>query len=174
MYDPTQLPKINRAEVLVLSSSFSSPSKDEDAIGELRVQTPMCDKIISVVQLTDEDTQKAAHLWRQLPGGLQARCHTPPFGLRFYQENRLLLECSICWKCNNIYIREELAKQTYYHFAGKSDIAKKLYEIMKTATQRDPEGAYEAHVEQMRAEEEQQKQTWMQQINERLNEERSL
>ena len=31
------------------------------------------------------------------------RCHNPPFGLRFYTEDGLQRQCSICWRCNNIH-----------------------------------------------------------------------
>jgi len=41
-------------------------------------------------------SQEIAHLFRQLPSGDPARCHTPPFGLRFYTEDSLLRQCSIC------------------------------------------------------------------------------
>src|SRR5947209_5250192 len=46
---------------------------------------------------------RIAQLWRDLPPGEEARCHIPPFGLRFVADGRVVCEGSICWECNNIY-----------------------------------------------------------------------
>ncbi|MCA9190562.1 MAG: hypothetical protein KDB03_02320 [Planctomycetales bacterium] len=35
-----------------------------------------------------------------------ALCHTPPYGLRFYREDKLLFETTICWECHNFNIPE--------------------------------------------------------------------
>ena len=55
------------------------------------------------VRLTEEDSERIAALWRALPAGEQARCHIPPYGLRFWLSGRKLIEASICWKCDNVY-----------------------------------------------------------------------
>ncbi len=54
-------------------------------------------------RIEGEAVQEIATLFRQLPLGEPARCHTPPFGLRVYTEDGLQRQCSICWECNNIY-----------------------------------------------------------------------
>jgi hypothetical protein len=46
---------------------------------------------------------RIAQMWRELPPGETARCHIPPFGLRFIADGRVICEGSICWECNNIY-----------------------------------------------------------------------
>ena len=55
------------------------------------------------VRLLGRDVEEIAALWNELPPGEQARCHTPPFGLRFFCEGVLLLEASLCWECSNIF-----------------------------------------------------------------------
>ena len=55
------------------------------------------------VRLTGEAAQAIASLWRRLPPRTQMRCHIPPYGLRFRSEETVILQASICWKCNNIF-----------------------------------------------------------------------
>lgn len=55
------------------------------------------------MRIEGRDAQWVAHLWRRLPWGEQARCHTPPYGLRFFFEGNVICQGSICWHCNNIY-----------------------------------------------------------------------
>ena len=33
-----------------------------------------------------------------------AFCHFPVYGLRFYRNDQLLFETSVCWKCSNFYL----------------------------------------------------------------------
>jgi hypothetical protein len=54
-------------------------------------------------RMSEGDAQRIAALWRGLPAGHQARCHNPPFGLRFYHREQLVCQASICWECNNIF-----------------------------------------------------------------------
>lgn len=54
------------------------------------------------VSLQDQAAVEIAELWRALPSGMQARCHLPPYGLKFQLRGARILEASICWKCNNI------------------------------------------------------------------------
>lgn len=51
----------------------------------------------------DQTSQLVASLWRKLPPGESVRCHTPPIGLRFYDGDRMIVEASICWQCENIF-----------------------------------------------------------------------
>jgi len=55
------------------------------------------------VRVRGSDAQGIAALWSELPPGEQDRCHVPPFGLRFFSGDHLLLEASLCWQCNNIF-----------------------------------------------------------------------
>lgn len=56
------------------------------------------------IRLTDrEDVERIAALWRSLPPGEQARCHIPPYGLRFWRGGVKVLEASLCWECHNVF-----------------------------------------------------------------------
>ncbi len=69
--------------------------------------------------------QEIAMLFRQLPTGMPARCHEPPFGLRFYAEGGLQRQCSICWECNNIY------GDFRYDFDANHTISERLLALLK-------------------------------------------
>ncbi|MDP3238062.1 MAG: hypothetical protein Q8N26_35045 [Myxococcales bacterium] len=54
------------------------------------------------VRVSGSAAKTIAALWRSLPAGSQARCHDPPFGLRFFLGDKLVAEASLCWMCNNV------------------------------------------------------------------------
>jgi hypothetical protein len=82
------------------------------------------------VRVEGETAQQIAHLWRQLPPDEQMRCHMPPFGLRFYVENKLLVQGSVCWECNNIFV-EENGEELIYEFNGKHKHSLQLFILLK-------------------------------------------
>ena len=55
------------------------------------------------IKLTGPDAQRIADLWRQLEAAEPARCHMPPYGLRFWRAGKKVVEASLCWECNNAY-----------------------------------------------------------------------
>lgn len=93
-YDPSTLGRIDAVDVVALDAaapvaSVSEYIRSSGVVGEIR--------------LTGEDAERIAALWRALPPGEQARCHIPPYGLRFWLSGRKLIEASICWQCDNVY-----------------------------------------------------------------------
>lgn len=83
--------------------------------------------VIGKVTLVDEvDVARIAALWRALPPGESARCHTPPFALRFWLKGECVLEASVCWACDNVY---GYASDRPIHFAfdSKSSVAHSLF-----------------------------------------------
>lgn len=95
-----ELPDIDVVDVLDLGGDF--PSMSGDFITSSRIVT-----------VKGELAQQVAHLWRQLIPGDSARCHTPPFGLRFYFKEKFVLQASICWQCNNMYLWERSDRYLY-------------------------------------------------------------
>lgn len=83
-----------RVEVLRLGSSFPPT---QIAIGNSRYVVSES-AFASVIQ-----TQQIVWAWRFLSPGDQARCHIPPFALRFHDENGIRLTASVCWECNNVH-----------------------------------------------------------------------
>ena len=92
-FSPTQLLEIDAVDVVNLKDI------DSDRVSEYMPNATNAPH----VQLTGEPAQQIANLWRHLPPGAFARCHIPPFGLRFYRNGELLLQASICWQCDNIF-----------------------------------------------------------------------
>ena len=93
-YDPASLGAVDALDVLALAglSDVELPS----------VYHVVRSKAVrGHVRLTGEDAERIAALWRALPAGEQARCHTPPYGLRFWRGGLLLAEASLCWECDN-------------------------------------------------------------------------
>jgi hypothetical protein len=90
---PSSLPPIDAVDVVDLFGV------DSDGIADYMgaAANARCVRVVGA------DAQRIASLWRKLPAGEQARCHIPPFGLRFYSNGRIVTQASICWECNNIF-----------------------------------------------------------------------
>lgn len=109
------LPKCDRIEILAISMGNENAEAAKDG-GE----TPGADaspqrfpvkpyrkeatihKSKIVVGAAAETIHKT---WRALefsPGG--ALCHMPVYGLRFFRDDQLIFETSVCWKCHNFYV----------------------------------------------------------------------
>ncbi|MBW4522244.1 MAG: hypothetical protein KME16_21515 [Scytolyngbya sp. HA4215-MV1] len=95
-----ELPEIDTVDVLDLEGNFASMSGD--LIWSSRVVTA-----------EGEAAQQIAQRWRQLIPGESARCHTPPFGLRFSFKGEILFQASICWECNNMYLYRQGCRSLY-------------------------------------------------------------
>lgn len=90
-YAPSQLPEVDAVELVDLKGL------QPNGVSYMRIA-----KNAPFVRVKGETAQQIAHLWRQLPPDEQARCHLPPFGLRFYAGNKLLVQGSICWHQNSL------------------------------------------------------------------------
>lgn len=69
--------------------------------------------------------QEIASLWRALPPGEMMRCHTPPFGVRFSAAGRVVVEASLCWRCNNAFGFVG-GRQISFVFDGAAEVSRKL------------------------------------------------
>ena len=119
-YDPSQLPNIDAVEVVELKGIL--PNRVSEYMREA-INAP-------TIRIDGEAAQHIAHLWRQLPPGEQMRCHMPHFGLRFYAGGNLLLQASLCWDCNNIFINQgEL--DLYFNFNGQHPLSRELLALLK-------------------------------------------
>jgi hypothetical protein len=76
--------------------------------------------------------RRVAALWRALPPGNQARCHIPPFGLRFYAKGRILAQASICWRCNNLH-GEAGGRDLFYEFDASANVSRELLSLLEYA-----------------------------------------
>jgi hypothetical protein len=112
---PSSLPRIDAVDVVDLYGI--------SAAGVDRYMTEAVDA--PSVRLTGVAAERVAALWRRLPPGKQARCHTPPFGLRFYSAGRLVSQASICWECNNIF-GEAGEDQVFFEFDASQPVSRDL------------------------------------------------
>jgi hypothetical protein len=119
-YNPAQLSSIDAVEIVDLKSV--DPDRASDYMKEA-VAAPQ-------IRVTDELAQQIASLWRKLPLGEPARCHIPPYGLRFYNGGDLLLQASICWQCNNIF-GDEKGNSFGYLFDAEHSYSRELLATCK-------------------------------------------
>ena len=86
------------------------------------------------VKLSGSLAQHVATLWRQLPAGEPDRCHIPSFGLRFFNENELIVQGSISWKCSNIF-GDAKGVNIVYAFHAQGDISQQLLKVCEESFQ---------------------------------------
>ena len=124
IYDPAQLPPVDRVEIVSLI---------RQSIGKADPRPRFLDwySVVASTETIGEMAKKIAALWRSLPPAEQNRCHIPPYGLRFYAHDVVILECSICWQCNNIHIRTGRGEDTFYTFDASHEKSKSLYALLK-------------------------------------------
>ncbi|TWU43586.1 hypothetical protein Poly51_63080 [Rubripirellula tenax] len=106
------LPAFDRVEIYAVSSLQRDPFGDEESRPRARGRTfpvrpygTQAD-IHAHATVTGKGCQDLRTAWQALAfdrhGG--AFCHYPAYGLRFYRDNQLFFETTICWKCRNFYL----------------------------------------------------------------------
>lgn len=108
---PEKLSKVSTIDILILDG--------RGALEGMKILDNAPHKLIE-----GQAVQEIVNLFRQLPSGNPARCHTPPLGLRFYTVDGLQRQCSICWECNNIY------GDFQYDFDAKDSISQDLLALL--------------------------------------------
>jgi hypothetical protein len=87
------------------------------------------------VRLSGAGAERIAALWRGLPPGKHARCHIPPFGLRFYRGGQLICQASICWQCNNL-VGDAGGEASFYEFDASHPTSRELLHACERAAGR--------------------------------------
>jgi hypothetical protein len=119
-YTPSLLPEIDAVEVV-----------DLEAVVGNRFNTFMREAATApCVWVGGEAAENIARLWRQLPPAEPMRCHTPPYGFRFYKDDDLILQASVCWNCNNIFI-DSNGQELGYTFDGAHPDSRELLALAK-------------------------------------------
>lgn len=119
-----ELPPVEQVEVLRLGRvRVHGMSIPQDVS---RMESDCC------VRVEGEAAQTIAALWRQLPPGREERCHIPAFALRFLAGDEVVLEASLCWRCNNIWIIERGARK-YASFDANAPVSKQLLQLLEEA-----------------------------------------
>jgi hypothetical protein len=127
-YSPASLPPITAIDVVVLQG-----------INANRVDQYMHNAASAPrVRLDGAAAQRIADSWRALPPGEQARCHVPPYGLRFYSGDRMICEASVCWECNNIF-GEADGRKVHFEFDAEHRTSQELLaELRRLAVDATP------------------------------------
>ena len=107
---PSGLPEFDR--VVVYAIDFrTKPGQDRANAFPIRpygTSSP----ILSQSAFTGDEASAVGAAWRSLDFDEDAGafCHDPVYGLRFYREDKLLFETSVCWRCSNFYVPKEGGK----------------------------------------------------------------
>ena len=105
-----------------------SKTGDVDRVEVIVLRYPRADR--AVLLCPPPQVPEIVRLWRLLPTGVQARCHIPAYGLRFYNGETQVLEATLCWRCNNIHLRAARGP-CYSTFDGPSAAAQELRGILQ-------------------------------------------
>ncbi len=63
-------------------------------------------RVLATKKLEGREVMLLSNVWRSMTFDkwASAFCHKPAYGLRFYRNDLLLFETSLCFECTNIYI----------------------------------------------------------------------
>lgn len=141
-------PEVDRIELYTLDLDHQHEGKETEAPSQGRFK--IGDKhgfggassieifadVVSRVTIEGKKCKEITDAWRSLtfqPNG--AMCHTPPYGVQFYRDNKMLFETTVCWECNNFYLPEidpETGEMKLLLYGFKNDSrARKLLSIFQ-------------------------------------------
>ncbi len=89
-------------------STFKVPSlKNIDRVELLNIKTEKGSVITAIIAtklLEGKDAVKVVELWRKqkISPYTSSACHHPPYAIKFYSGNKVIVYASICWDCHDI------------------------------------------------------------------------
>jgi len=143
----TALPLCDRVEVFYLDGmAWSGDEAKGLKPGEgfpIRAYGSDEAKILGQVTLTGAEAEAFAALWRaqRFDPGLQALCHSPAYGLRFYSGNEMFFETSLCFHCSNFYVTNLLGSGWWgfdTRTAEAGELLRRLQEIFPASKPQKP------------------------------------
>jgi len=137
MYDPALLPQVEKVVILNLGGTLKGMVTKYLSLGELSIKPSFAFPIYATVEVEGGEASEIAELWRSLPQAEQMRCHIPAYGLRFYRGGQMILEASVCWTCNNIWIRAENS-ESVYTFDSSAETSQRLLATLHEIAARNP------------------------------------
>jgi len=121
-YAPSSLPPVTAVEVVALRGV-----RPDSVNGYMAVVG------VPGVTVRGAAAERIADLWRRLPPGEPARCHVPPFGLRFLAGDEVICQGSVCWKCNNLY-GDAGGDPIHYSFYAGGEVSRALLAELQRVT----------------------------------------
>jgi hypothetical protein len=85
------------------------------------------EKVDETKIIEGKETQQILNVWREQKygGGSAAACHQPPYAIKFYSKNKIVLFVTVCWSCHNLtFIVPEV--KHWVDFESDTQAAKKL------------------------------------------------
>jgi hypothetical protein len=125
-YPPAQLPEIDEVEIIALYGEWP---EHREYMAATTSRPAVC--------VGGADAQAIASTFRALPQGKQARCHMPPYCVRFYAGGALLFGASICGECDNIY-GADVQGALMIEFDARSTGGRRLFKLLGAATKSLP------------------------------------
>lgn len=99
----TPIDRVDRVELLCLP--------DQNIIPEEGWPNAFWHHVSQRHPLFGTEAQQVIHLFRELEPGQSMRCHLPPLGLAFSEQDTLLFTATLCYVCNNAYIYTAQGKE---------------------------------------------------------------
>ena len=100
----TVLPEIDKVELYFYSSKELLFSFDEE-LPKMVKQFGMPVNVISSKTLTNTSAKSFALTWRKLMRGSGGGCLSPAYRVRFYANDKAILESDICFHCHNLTLK---------------------------------------------------------------------
>ncbi len=135
------LPKFDRVELFAVSfpdGSADDDAKDasEDPFFPVHPYASQA-RVHGHVTLRGDDCDELRSAWQSLAfaSDVMALCHIPVYGLRFYRDDQLLYETTICWKCQNFSLpaydpNAQRRDHRWYGFL-KDDKSEHLFQLLQ-------------------------------------------
>ena len=125
--------------------SFKVPTlRNIDKVELLDIKTEKGSIITGVVAnkvLEGKDVSTIVELWRKqkISPYSPSACHNPPYAIKFYSTEKLVVYASICWSCNDISFI--VPKAPYWSgFEAETAAAKELRKVFEEAFHKKKEG----------------------------------
>ncbi len=131
----TALPDIEKVELFYYRGKKRDPFYEDAPPPGADRQFGMLVDVISSKTLISTEAKSFASMWRKLLRGSGAGCLAPAYRVRFYADNKMILESDLCFHCHNLTFKtNENGKGEIWGFnaAGKSgkELLAKLQELL--------------------------------------------
>ena len=91
-------------------------------------------KINATKTLEGSEAATVLRMWFSLRSGNMYRnscLHSPTYGLRFYKDDRLLFETSVCFSCSQFTVPLGGLGNTLYYFDGRDSSRRELFDHLQ-------------------------------------------
>jgi hypothetical protein len=121
--------------VLAAGDSFKAPVlKKVDKVELLSIYSRMgnVERVDATKTLEGQEAEKIAAVWRRqkIQDYSPSSCHQPPYALKFYEKDKVVLFVTVCWACRNVTFVVPQTKH-WIRFDAESKEAQELREVFE-------------------------------------------